>query len=192
MSATTLLLITLGLGLVSFTYGRSQAYRVAKSGGGIQSMHSLPGHYGMMVAMWCALPAFAVILGWKLLEPLVVSSMLDSAIPQTVIDGGPKSIQLYKNDLGNLVDSDKIATITSSEKQAAAQRLADLRSISSLALVVLALATAMVGAVWALRKIRPDIRARHTVERVGDPFLPRQLCVAGDSDNAGYRFVRAV
>ena len=171
MSATTLLLITLGLGLLSFTYGRSQAFRVAKSHGGVKAMHSLPGHYGMMVALWCALPAIAIIVGWKLLEPAVVSSMLDSAIPQTVLDGGTKSVELYKNDLGNLVDSDKVSTISDPEKQAAARRLASLQYTSSLALVVMALAVAMVGAVLALRNIRPDMRARQAVEKIVHLFL---------------------
>jgi len=171
MSATTLLLITLGLGLISFTYGRSQAFRVAKNNGGVQAMHSLPGHYGMMVALWCALPAIAVIIGWKLFEPVVVSSMLDSAIPQTVLEKGAQSVELYKNDLGNLVDSDKVASISNPEKLLAAERLANLQSTSSLALVVLALATAIVGAVLALRKIRPDMRARQTVEKIVHFFL---------------------
>lgn len=171
MSATTLLLIVLGLGLLSFIYGRSQAFQVAKSSGGMQAMHSLPGHYGMMVALWCALPAIAVIVGWKLLEPAIVSSMLDSAIPQTVLDAGDKSVELYKNDLGNLVDSDKVSSITNAGKQAAATRLANLQSTSSMALVVLALVAAIVGAVLALRKIRPDMRARQSVEKIVHMFL---------------------
>lgn len=171
MSATTLIIVTIALGVISFVYGRSQAFQVAKSNGGIKAMHSLPGHYGMMVALWCALPALAVIIGWKLFEPVVVSSMLDSSIPQTVIDGGAKSIELYKNDLSNLVDSDKVDSITIPEKQVAAQRLASLRGTSSLALVVLALAVAIVGAVLALRKIQPESRARHTVEKIIHFFL---------------------
>lgn len=171
MSATTLIIVTIALGVISFVYGRSQAFQVAKSNGGIKAMHSLPGHYGMMVALWCALPALAVIIGWKLFEPVVVSSMLDSSIPQTVIEGGAKSIELYKNDLSNLVDSDKVDSITIPEKQVAAQRLASLRGTSSLALVVLALAVAIVGAVLALRKIQPESRARHTVEKIIHFFL---------------------
>lgn len=171
MSATTLLLITIGLGLASFAYGRSHAFRVARSNGGVQAMHSLPEHYGMMAALWCALPAIAVIIGWKLLEPAVVSSLLDSAIPQTVLDGGSKSVELYKNDLGNLVDSNKVSSISIPEKQAAAQQLANLRNISSWALMVLALVTAIVGGVLALRKITPDMRARQTVEKIVHFFL---------------------
>lgn len=171
MSATTLLLITLFLGLMSFAYGRNKAYTVAKSHGGIRAMHSLPSHYGMMVALWCALPAIAIIISWKLFEPAIVSSMLESAIPQTVVDSGEKAVELYKNEIGNLVDSDRIANISDTEKQAAAQRLANLRSTSSLALLVLVLVVAIMGAVLALKKIKPDTRARQIVEKIIQLFL---------------------
>jgi len=120
MSATTLLLVALALALISFVYGRTHAFKVANQNGGMKSMHSLPSHYGMMVAMWCALPALAIIVGWKLFEPVIVSSILDDYIPAGIIEAGPKSVELYKNDIGNLVDSDKIDSITDTGKQVAA------------------------------------------------------------------------
>lgn len=171
MPATTLLLITIGLALASFAYGRSRAYSVARLGGGIRSMHSLPSHYGMMVALWCALPALAIIVGWKLFEPVIVSSLLQDSIPQSVLDAGVKSVELFKNDIGNLVDSHALADISDPDKLLAAERLASLRHTSSLALMVLALAAAIAGASLALRKIKPDMRARQTVEKIVLFFL---------------------
>lgn len=171
MSATTLLLVALALALISFVYGRTHAFKVANQNGGMKSMHSLPSHYGMMVAMWCALPALAIIVGWKLFEPVIVSSILDDYIPAGIIEAGPKSVELYKNDIGNLVDSDKIDSITDTGKQVAAQRLADLRQTSAMALMVLALAVAIAGAAYALKRIKPDTRARLNVERVVKFFL---------------------
>ena len=171
MSATTLLLVTLGLALASFAYGRSRAYSVARLHGGVRSMHSLPSHYGMMVALWCALPALAIIVGWKLFEPAVVSSFLHDSIPQSVYEAGEKSVDLYKNDIGNLVDSHAIADIQDPEKKAAAQQLANLRHTSSLALVVLAMAAAIAGASLALKRIKADTRARQNVEKIVQFFL---------------------
>ncbi len=171
MSATHLLLITFGLAVASFLYGRMQAFSVAKSHGGVSAMHSLPSHYGMMVALWCALPALAVIIGWKLLEPMVVSNLLNTAIPQVVLDGGERAVELYKNDLSNLVNNDRIASIDNPEKLIAAERLASLRSTSSMALVVLALVIAVMSATFALKRIKPHFRARHTVERIIQFFL---------------------
>jgi len=131
ISTTTLFLLTLGLGLVTFIYGRSRAFSVAKGRGGVKSMHSLPSHYGMMAALWCTLPALAIIVGWKLIEPSAISSLLDSAIPQTVIEKGTKSVELYKNDISNLVESGRFANIEDPEKLAAATRLHNLQNTSS-------------------------------------------------------------
>lgn len=171
MSTTTLFLLTIGLGLASFIYGRSRAFAVAKGNGGIKSLHSLPSHYGMMVAMWCALPALAVIVCWKIIEPSLISNMLDSAIPQSVIDGGDKAVELYKNDIGNIVANESQGNIDDAEKKIAAERLTNLRTTSSLALFVLALVIAIVGAIIALKKIQPHTRARHKVERIVKFFL---------------------
>ena len=156
MSATTLFLITIGLGLASFVYGRSKAFTVAGKIGGVRAMHSLPSHYGMMVALWCALPALAIIIGWKLLEPTIVSGMLDEAVPQAIHERGAKSVELYKNEIYNLADGGKLDTVDDEVKRNAAERLNSLRGISSMALMVLVLATAIAGASLALRKIKPD------------------------------------
>ena len=171
MSTTTLILVTLGLGLASFAYGRGQAYSLAKNLGGVRALHSLPSHYGMMVALWCALPALAIIIGWKLLEPALVSNMLNESIPQTVMDAGDKTVELYKNEISNLVDSEKISDIQDPQKQAAAERLANLRNTSAWALVVIALVAAIIGAVIALRNIKPTTRARQIVEKIVQFFL---------------------
>ncbi len=171
ISTTTLFLLTLGLGLATFIYGRSRAFSVAKGRGGVKTMHSLPSHYGMMVALWCTLPALAIIVGWKLIEPSAISSLLDSAIPPAVMEKGTKSVELYKNDISNLVDSGRFASIEDPEKLAAATRLHNLQNTSSLALFVLALVAAIIAAVFALKKIKPDTRARVIVEKIVQYFL---------------------
>jgi len=171
MSATTLLIAAMALALASFAYGRAKAFSVAQQHGGMKAMHSLPSHYGMMVALWCALPALAIIIGWKLFEPFIVSNLLDSTIPASIIDAGPKSVELYKNEIGNLVDSDRIANIQDPDKQIAAQRLSSLQQISSWALVVLVLSAAIAGSALALKRIAPTTQARLTVERIARIFL---------------------
>ncbi len=178
MSTTTLVIVAIALAVLSFAYGRMQAFQVASKHGGMKSMHSLPSHYGMMVALWCALPALAIIIGWKLIEPSVINSVLDGSIPQEIVDAGPKTIELYKNDIGNLVDSDKIANIADEGKKLAAQKLSGLRQISSVALMILALCVAVVGASLALKRIKPNTRARINVERIVRFFLIGSASIA--------------
>lgn len=172
MSATTLFLVAIGLGIAAFVFGRSQAFSVARAQPkGIRAMNSLPSHYGMMVALWCALPAIAIILCWKIFEPSLVSNLVESTIPQSVLESGEKSVELYKNDIRNLVANDQINTIKDPAKLATAQRLANLKSTSSMALAVLVLAVALAGATLAVRNIKPDTRARQIVERIAQFFL---------------------
>lgn len=178
MSATTLVLVAIALAALSFAYGRMQAFQVASKHGGMKTMHSLPSHYGMMVALWCALPALAIIISWKLIEPTIISSVLDGSIPQEIIDAGPKTIELYKNDIGNLVDSEKIASITDAGKKIAAEKLRGLRHISSVALMILALCVAVVGASLALKRIKPNTRARIAVEKIVRVFLIGSASIA--------------
>ncbi len=178
MSGTSLLFITFALGAVFFLYGRSQALRVAQASGGMRSMSSLPSHYGMMVALWCALPALALIIGWKLFEPIVVSNLLDASLPQGVIDGGEDSIRSYKQSISILVDNNKLDEIADEQKRTVAQRLVNLESYSAIALFILAMAIALAGAALALKRIKPKTVARETVEKIALFFLASCASIA--------------
>jgi len=178
MPITTLLLLALCLAFVSFVIGRQKAYAIAGANGGTRALHSLPGHYGLMVGLWCALPALAIIIGWKLFEGPIVSSMLDSSIPQAIHDGGTKVVDLYKNEINNLATTVNIALETDAVKQAAANRLITLRSYSSVALLILTLSVAAIGAALAYRKIKVDTHARPIVERIVHFFLVASASLA--------------
>jgi len=169
MNTTNLVLLLLGLALATFFYGRQKAYVVSRAHGGIRNMHSLPSQYGVMVAIACALPALLLVLFWKLAEPAVISSMLNSAIPESVTSQGDRAVGLYKNEIANIIESS--TTNIDLEKQAVADRWVSLSSISSWMLFASVLALAAIGAATALRKVTPDTRAREKVERVVQWFL---------------------
>ncbi len=169
MTSTNLVLLLLGLGLATFFYGRQKAYVVSKSHGGMRNMHSLPSQHGVMVGLWCVLPALLLVLFWKLAEPSVISSLLNSSIPASISEAGEKSVGLYKNDIANIIESGTASS--DPEKQAVAERWVALSSISSWVLVAITLALAAIGAAIALRKISADTRARVMVERVVHWFL---------------------
>lgn len=171
MSIATLVLVVLALAAAGFARGRFVAYRSAEGAGGIRALHSLPSHHGMMVAMWCTLPALAVVIIWNLFEPMVVTGLIDSSMPEQVRSAGPKSIELYRNNIDNLVAAGNIGKIGDAEKRAVATRLASLQSIARAGLVVLALVVAVIGASLALKRISPSFRARASVERVVHFFL---------------------
>ncbi len=178
MSTTSLLLLALCLAFVSFIFGRQKAYAVARAHGGTRALHSLPGHYGLMVGLWCALPALAIIIGWKIFEGPIVSSLLDSSIPQAIHDKGDKAVELYKNEINNLAASGKISEESDAAKVGAANRLNSVRSYSAIALMIFSLAVAVIGAALAYRKIKTDTQARPIVEGIVRFFLVASASIA--------------
>ncbi len=171
MSASILLLVALGLAFASFVYGRQKAFAVAARGGGVSTLHSLPGHYGLLAALWCALPAIAIIVLWKLFEGPIISSLLTSSLPEQVIANGTSAIDLYKNDIQNIVASGKVSSEQDANKQAVALKLLSLNKLNQVLLTIIALCAAIVGAVFALRMIKPTTKARKKVEAVVHAFL---------------------
>ncbi len=129
-------------------------------------MHSLPGHYGYMVAIWCALPALALMLLWTLFDGPIISSLLADKLPAQIQQADAQTRDLYLNDINNLIDDGPLDSDTDESKRVVAQNLISYRQISSILLAVLALAAMVAGLTYANGKITPDTRARNTVERV--------------------------
>jgi len=176
MSVSNLIIVTLGLTLFYFLFGRHKAYSVSRSHGGLKNMHSLPSHYGSLVALWCAIPALVIILGWKLFEPTVVDSLLASSIPDAIQANGSNAVSLYRNDINIAVNAGTIESLTDPVKKSAAVRLASLQKTSAIALFVLVLSVALVLGGLALQRITPLLKARHRVEFIVRGFL--MLCAS--------------
>jgi len=171
MSVSNLIIVTLGLTFMYFLVGRRKAYRVAGANGGVQSMHSLPSHYGSSVAMWCAIPALAIIVLWKLVEPSMVDSLLASSIPESVQAQGHKAVSLYRNEINNAVAAKAIDSLTDPVKLAAAKHLASLQKTFAIGLFIFVLCMILALGSYALTRIKPEFPARHRVEWVVRAFL---------------------
>ena len=61
MTPVALLLALTLLSVGAFWIGKSRSLALVGGARGVRNLHSLPSHYGFMTAMWCALPALAVI-----------------------------------------------------------------------------------------------------------------------------------
>ena len=164
MSVTNLILVTAVLTFLYFLFGRNRAFTVAKNNGGLQGLHSLPSHYGSLAALWCAIPALLIIVLWKFCEPMMIDSMLASSIPDTVHAQGEKAVSLYRNEINNAVNANRIDSLTDPIKHATATRLNGLQKNASTLLAVLALSVAIILGILALKRINPNLAARHRVE----------------------------
>ena len=166
MQVSTLLVVVLCLAFISFFFGRKKAYAVASSKGGVSELHSLPGHYGYMVALWCAIPALALTFFWVIFDGPVINSLIDSKLPAAIQEADPQSRELYLNEVNNLIKTGKLASSASEDKRQIGEQLLGYQSTSRVLLFLLALAATVAGLWYAYGKIDANTAARHIVEKV--------------------------
>lgn len=166
MSPAALLIALALLSIVAFWLGKSRSLALVGGTRGVRHLHSLPSHYGMMTAMWCALPALLVIGVWLAFQDAIILRLVMDQLPAGVRDLPASELSLVMNDVRNLVAGNVPAENLSEAVRGAAAEYARLRGTSRMALTVLILVMA-VGAIILLRgRIKPELRARNSVERV--------------------------
>ena len=91
---TFFLLLAVGLG--SYVFGRGKARGLADKAA--ERLHSLPHYHGVMLAFWTTGPALGIIILGVVLEailsPLVITSLLKSAVVEANLGLSEQSVQL--------------------------------------------------------------------------------------------------
>jgi phosphate transport system permease protein len=171
------LFVVVGLALLGYYLGRQRAVAAAVKAGP-RSFHSLPGYHGGYVALWCALPALALLALWQMFEPVWLRSAVLDALPESIRSLPQDQLGLVYNDIRNLVEGNFVTTTPSPEVTAAAQHYSSLRASSRTlaSAAVLVLGVVVLG--WAYRRVRPELRARNRVERAIEVLLIAASCVA--------------
>lgn len=176
MQLLILVLTLIVLTVIGFYLGRSRA--VATSAGRTRTLHSLPGYYAWYVALWCALPALLVFVGWLAFEPEILRTILIDSLPQSARDLPPERLSLLLNDVRSLASGNVLSRAADPELQAAADRYVETLRISRWALFAAVLALAIGGLLWARSRVAPRFRARNRVEQVIVVFLIASSIVA--------------
>jgi phosphate transport system permease protein len=171
MQNTTLLLLLGGMTLMAFYLGRSRSLALVGGARRRASLHSLPGYYGYFTAVWCLLPALALMLLWMLAEPRVIIAMVIDGLPAGPRDLSSGELNLLVNNIRNLASGDAVSGNVDATLREAAERYNAWRETSRWLLAVLVLGLGALGAVYAWRRIRPDLRARNRVEQLVEYFL---------------------
>ncbi len=166
MQTNTLLLVILILAVIGYYFARRKAYTVINDKSANTGRHSLPAHYGYLLALWCAIPALAILLCWKLFEPGIIDGMLVESMPQQVRDAGEVQVKLYTNDINNLADRGQLTDIEDAGKLAAVQRLLNFKQASQLILTVVVLIALALSLLFGLRHVQPNTKARAIVEKI--------------------------
>jgi phosphate transport system permease protein len=172
-----LLLVVVGLALVGYYLGRQRAVATALAAGP-RGLHSLPGYHGGYVALWCVLPAVALLALWQVAEPAWLRANVLDSLPASYQALPAEQLGLVYNDIRNLVEGNIVAAEPTPEVAAAADTYVALkrssRTLATAAVVVLAIA--VLG--WAYRRVRADFRARNRVERTIEYLLIAASSVA--------------
>ena len=166
MTGATLILVLLVLSALAFHLGRRRAFAVSTPLGGAKHLHSLPGYYGSLTALWCVLPAVVVFGCWISFESRIVESLVVSALPEEIRTQPPERLKLIVNDIRNLAEGNIVSGGIVPEMRAAADHYLDLRRTAAAASAIVVLATAVAGLGMAWRRVSPALRARNEVERI--------------------------
>ncbi len=164
MQPQTLFWILLALAAYGYYLGRKRALTV--SGGNIRQLHSLPDYYGYYVALWCALPALAILSLWLLLDDKIILQWVLAELPPTYRNLPPDRLSLTVNVIENLLAGERQASTVDPALAEAAEHYRQLKHLGYQALTVLVLAGATAALTWAQRRITPGLRARNRVEAV--------------------------
>jgi phosphate transport system permease protein len=165
MSVVTLIGVIIVLAFVGYWLGRSRALAMERGDASVR-LSALPQYYGYYVALWCGLPAVALLLIWLVAQPVVVDRLLLASLPADMTaDATPAQIELMvatiKNAAAGIVFGQPKPDI-----MAAADLYRTLMFGARAALVVAVLSVALAGLVWARQRVAPRFRARDGVERI--------------------------
>jgi phosphate transport system permease protein len=161
------LLFTILLFLVTgYHIGRRRAFQISTDGATVTRLHSTPGYYGALTALWCGIPALLIFGFWMLFESNVVTYLTVSTLPPEIRELPPGRIDLFINEVRNQISGGVVQGDVDPMVRTAAEHYRRLLTTSQAALAVVTLSIAIAGILLVRRKIRPDFRARNRVEQI--------------------------
>ncbi|WP_249977225.1 phosphate ABC transporter permease subunit PstC [Vreelandella olivaria] len=130
-------------------------------------MHSRPGYYGALVALWCGLPAFGLFLLWSFLAPQLIEMLVTQQLPtELVASMSDRELTTMLRRISAVAEGRNVAGGATPEELLAANHMARLQTFELYSLVAVMAVMAVGGLVYARRHISPQWRARNHVERV--------------------------
>ena len=158
------LLLLIGFCGLAYWAGRRLAVRRSQT----QRAHSRPGQHGFYALIWVGVPSLVVLIAASILSSPIERQMLAAGAPETVSQLDPFRREAFFSDarrIGAGLEAQQIWPAPFAEELPAEGRRA--RQISSTldwGGGIAAILAAILGGVFVLTRIRPDLRARNKVE----------------------------
>jgi phosphate transport system permease protein len=164
------------LALVSFSYGVGRRRAMTVAAGNLRQLHSLPSYHGSFVALWCGLPALAVVILWLAFESVLLHGLVLSALPSELRDLPDERLSLIYNEVRNVARNGHAASSDAVAEMA--RHYSTLRQTMFIAVGSVACALAVIGMISARSRIHSGLRARNRVEGIIKVFLIAASTVA--------------
>src|ERR1044071_1873238 len=103
MTPAALLISLTLLSVAAFWIGKSRSLAIVGGTRGVRNLHSLPSHYGLMTAMWCALPALAVFVLWIAFQDSIIVKLVTDRLPEGARGLAGNDLPLFLNDVRTVV-----------------------------------------------------------------------------------------
>ncbi len=164
-----LLLIGVLLAIMAIAYqiGLSKSRNLAGKGSNSANLHSRPGYYGALVALWCGIPAFLILIVWNMVEPSFLEQVVLKHLPENVSGSlDPASLSVVIDRVQALASGFGVSDTPAAYEVAAAEQLAKFSTIGTFAKLAVVISAALAGLVWAKKHISQEFRARNQVEKM--------------------------
>ena len=171
MTPSALLVALAAMSVLAFWIGKSRSLAVVGGSRGARNLHSLPGHYGLLTALWCGLPALIVVVLWVGLQDGILVRLVTSHLPPDVRALPAAQFGLFVNDMRNVIAGNIPSAQVAPSTAAAAAEYLELRGVARLAVTALAFAVGILGILAVRSRIKPELRARNAVEKVVEGLL---------------------
>ncbi|MGH6891139.1 MAG: phosphate ABC transporter permease subunit PstC, partial [Dongiaceae bacterium] len=164
-TASAVLIAVLGLSLIGYFMGRARA--VAKAGGKLRKLHSLPNYHGFYVALWCGLPALLVGLVWLVAQPAIVTQAAISAMPpERVAALDENQLSLLLSEVRQAASHADLSQVADPAVRVGAEAYRTWDSMAHLGALGAAVALSLIGIGYAYSRINVQARSRNGVERI--------------------------
>jgi phosphate transport system permease protein len=170
MSTGALLLVIAAMAVLGYWLGKYRSVAAVGGGRGIRRLHSLPRYYGLLAALWCALPCLLVLVLWLGFEDRILTSLVLAGM-QGAGGDDPAILGLLMNDVRNAISGAVPMESLEPHVQQAAAQYQRLRNTSALALTGVVLVLGALAIIIVRSRIEPDLRARNAVEKIGEGML---------------------
>lgn len=162
--------ILLVLAVTAYAAGYQRSLRQAKALGGIRYLDSLPMYYGLLVMLWCVVPAILLSGLWLLSGDAIITAVFIKGLPSAQQQLQTADLEILLNTVKN-VAAGKASPDQPEDILAAGVLYRELVQRSHAVVNILLLGLTLFGFVVSFYRVAPGLPARVEVEKIGRAFL---------------------